>query len=1566
MIDAKLKELEAQADKSIVLISGKDLSAYSLNYGDGVVVIMPSTDVEKAWHTARIMHRRAGMSCMIIIVHDIQREGFIKIVNKTAEKIHCKYVVYVAQDAFPGRNWLKYAYKSLEENQKALLAFNDGKWTGRIASFGMVLKSWTKKLYKKGVFYSGYRSHGADNELTVIARATNMYIYDPESTLIEVDDKKDFAGSNEFDKTLFNERYVNGFGGLVAAESLRNLSEDYRVPAHYYEAVVPKKLQTTKYTYNHPRFITKPFDWVLHTPFAFYLIEKIKPNVFVEIGTINGNSYFSFCQAIQDLNVKTKCYAISTLDVSKDNELTSRVKAINKKEFDKFSTIQHLSSGIALNYHSDKSIDLLHIDNIDSYDLIKECFLSWLPKMSPKGVILIHNTNDKEHDKGVWLFFEEIKKNYPVFEFIFGKGLGVVCVGKNVDFRFVELVNEANHSLFIADFFEKLGSSVLHKIQYLNSEQDIKQKKQTINALKKEIENKEADIKQKQNDIERLKSILSEKEKETKKQELKYKELEQETKSNLKHIIEISNELIATKSIIEKANKEATIYIQRIEQKNHKLANQKSIIGSLKLEIEKIAEKNKKVELSLREIAKEKLQLKQELIQIKSSNIWQITKPVRSLKHKFNQHKSGLLWPLYMFKALLSASKSKISREFNFFKYKRLLENSKLFDTNYYLKTYPDVAGTGNNPIAHYLRRGVHEGRNPSAEFSTSDYLKHNKDVSKSGINPLIHYIKWGKKEGRKKFKAINGEEKLNDYQDYWFNPVKKSKDTKEAEKRVKHLRHKLFNLGFTRKALEELEELTKQPQTNPYLKRFAVRELALWYANKRTAQDANTAINHLQLFKKLEKDPVKLRMGAIIEAECLNRINSNQKAKTLIAKALKKEKHADLYFAAANLEHDLNKKIAWINKAMALHSLSGITIKDHNEREDLYSCLSGSNVPKKIAPLPESAPLVTVIIPAYNAENTIHLVLDAILTQTYSKLEVLVSDDCSEDNTIEIVKEYEQKDARVKLIQAKTNSGPYVARNIALREASGEFVNVNDADDWSHPEKIEKQLDHLLQNPEVIANTSQLVRVFPDLTFFRRGNYGTYLIKNYSSLLFRREKVVKELGYWDSVRFGADADLIERVAKLFGVKNLKCGPLLFAKQTENSLTGNDSFGVHGFLMGARKEYTDARHYHHESAKSLYYSFPQRKRPFAVPEPLWPKRMVKEGKRRHFDVIIASDFRLPGGTTMSNIEEIKAQKDHGMRTGLIQLSRYDLNPHIPINPNIRDLLDGDLVQMLVFGENVSCELLTMRYPPILQEFQRFIPDVEAKQVRVIVNQPPMSDYGPEGELRYQIGACNDRVREYFGKVPIWHPIGPMVRKALASYHPEDLNEVNYSNKDWVNIININDWKRPPRVKNNNIIRVGRHSRDDIVKWPETPEELLTVYPDTEPYEIYILGGGKSPKKILGKLPDNWRVFEFGEMHPKDFLAHIDVFVYFTNNDWVESFGRATLEAMAAGVPVILHPEDKKLFGEAAIYAEPDEVSQKVDQLMHNERLYNSQVKKAWNYVDLHFGYSKHISRIKSF
>jgi hypothetical protein len=93
-------------------------------------------------------------------------------------------------------------------------------------------------------------------------------------------------------------------------------------------------------------------------------------------------------------------------------------------------------------------------------------------------------------------------------------------------------------------------------------------------------------------------------------------------------------------------------------------------------------------------------------------------------------------------RALTTASLRRIRAELRLRHHAAALRRSALFDAAWYLATYPDVAVAGLDPVRHYLRAGVAEGRDPGPQFSTRDYLERNPDVARAGINPLLHYLR--------------------------------------------------------------------------------------------------------------------------------------------------------------------------------------------------------------------------------------------------------------------------------------------------------------------------------------------------------------------------------------------------------------------------------------------------------------------------------------------------------------------------------------------------------------------------------------------------------------------------------------------------------------------------------------------------------------------------------------------------------------------------------------------------------------------------------------------------------
>lgn len=606
-----------------------------------------------------------------------------------------------------------------------------------------------------------------------------------------------------------------------------------------------------------------------------------------------------------------------------------------------------------------------------------------------------------------------------------------------------------------------------------------------------------------------------------------------------------------------------------------------------------------------------------------------------------------------------------------------------------------------------------------------------------------------------------------------------KSYKIKNALNTLKPYKFHLYDLGFTAKALADLENLQFETD-DPYIQRAIAWELALWYANQTTVDGARQALDYLRVVTVGEKDENLQRRAAIIQAECYDRVGQIEAGKKVIHDRLAVEQHPDLLLARANLETSMNSRLMWINKAMAMYDLQPISFTETDERAVTYEDLKTEPLAQEII----DGPKVSVILPAYNSETGIRVAIESILSQTWKNIELIIVDDCSTDRTKEVIQQYMRTDRRIRLFSTRENSGPYVARNIALREATGEFVTVNDADDWSHAEKIATQVKHLLNDREAVANTSEHARLTEGLKLYRRGTPGTYIFSNMSSLMFRRKPVMEKLGFWDSVRFAADGEFKRRLLHVFGkerVVDLQTGPLSLPRQSVSSLTGSSAFGYSGFFMGARKEYVESFTFYHERADDLYYEFPQRNRPFPVPEPMWPRREEKPTGRRHFDVVIGTDYRLQTSDLQTIIEMIDIHKQQGLRTGLVQISRYDLQKrNQPFNQKIRDVIDGRDVQMLVYGETITCDLLIVHHPSILQEKQHYLPNVEPKTVSVIIDVLPVKN----GTRVYEMRRCARHLDEYVGKRGNWYPYDDEIRSTLLNKHQRELKSIKLVSENW--------------------------------------------------------------------------------------------------------------------------------------------------------------------------------------
>ena len=221
----------------------------------------------------------------------------------------------------------------------------------------------------------------------------------------------------------------------------------------------------------------------------------------------------------------------------------------------------------------------------------------------------------------------------------------------------------------------------------------------------------------------------------------------------------------------------------------------------------------------------------------------------------------------------------------------------------------------------------------------------------------------------------------------------------------------------------------------------------------------------------------------------------------------------------------------------------------------------------------------VTILMTCFNSSTTIETAITSVMAQTHQNIQLLVIDDASVDDTyakLEVLKK-RFSHRNFSIFRNNNNLGTYASKEKLLQKADpdSEFITCMDSDDWSHPEKIERQVRHLIDFPNLVANMSYWVR-FDELGNPYSQRIFPFLSLNPSSLMIRIKDIATLDRIWDTTtRYGADQELILRLQNKFGSKRigyLKL-PLSFARYREGSLTTLSHIGCktnRGRLLRAR------------------------------------------------------------------------------------------------------------------------------------------------------------------------------------------------------------------------------------------------------------------------------------------------------------------------------------------------------------------------------------------------------------
>lgn len=632
-----------------------------------------------------------------------------------------------------------------------------------------------------------------------------------------------------------------------------------------------------------------------------------------------------------------------------------------------------------------------------------------------------------------------------------------------------------------------------------------------------------------------------------------------------------------------------------------------------------------------------------------------------------------------------------------------------------------------------------------------------------------------------------------------------------------------------------------------------------------------------------------------------------------------------------------LDEWLGSFNKVFERHSLEPVTLTaDYTLRpfDRLVASQARSQLKANV-----DEPLVSIVLTAFRPdEQRLMTSIRSIINQSWKNLELIVVDDCSGRSFEGMFQRVADLDSRITVISSRENRGTYAARNIGYAAALGDYITGQDDDDWSHPQRIERQMNYMRQNPEAIGCRVGAIRCDENLLRTRAGHlpHG----QNASSLLVRKEGH-EAIGGFLEARKAADTEYYLRLTAVTGrtVGDLKI-PLSIIRILSDSLSRADFSS--GWKHNSRRSFRSAYEYWHRNSSLDQLRVDQEQVPrVAVPE----RFQIDPTNERRFDFVIAGHWEEEGSLVQSMLEEVRGLLHGNHSVAILNLESASVlraTDQVSLSHEIQCLINDGTVDEIFYDSEVVADVLLFHEPSILGFLPYESSSIKIQRMLILADELPFEADG--SDIRYLPVQSHTHAEQSFGVSPIWLPSDRDVRAAVAS----EIDQDSIHGLNWPGIVNLERWWHNRLYYRSITPVVGCHSFCNYSDVSVDHKIVEQVFPSDGRYDVRLLGYEQRALEFFGKqrVPDAWTLRHPDSIHLSTFLSGLDYYIFLPAYVNVNVPIRAILTALSSGVVVILPKRLELIFGEAALYRDFDEIAETIHHLHSDFSLYHAQLQRT--------------------